>query len=191
MLPDLKVFISSSAEDIPVAEQVAKALANYGIDSFISGERSGLHTDLEIEVRREMEASYAFLLIVSATSLQSETVKHEMDLATEKNRARKLVGLSVDGTEKFAYKGSPSTFLQGSLDTEFVDNVSDLLYRMRPVTWLDSSEPPVVNFSAEVSPDQLKGVLSALSNYWRSCGGIGLVVETLGEEIQVAEPINA
>jgi hypothetical protein len=43
-------------------------------------------------------------------------------------------------------------------------------------------------FSPELTPDQIKGGLEAIADYFRACGGVGLEVEFDGTEVAITEP---
>ena len=59
-----------------------------------------------------------------------------------------------------------------------------------PVNFYPSADD-LLRFSPELTPDQVRGFMEALSDYWRSCGGIGLSVDFQSEEARVAETVNA
>jgi transcriptional regulator with XRE-family HTH domain len=48
-----------------------------------------------------------------------------------------------------------------------------------------------IHFSPEFSPDEVKGILTALANYYRACGGAGFEVNFQLEEAVVKEPVHA
>ncbi len=198
--PDLRVFISFAEVDREIADRFAQTLQSFGIEPYLLGEQSSIHTDLAIESRNAIEASYAFLLLVSSSSDRSEAVKEELEFAH--TRCDNVIAMvSVDGT-------LPSAGLARRLWTEATanldqrrtlkfenglehpDHVAKALYELRPLKWTQQSEP-IVHFSLELTPEQVKGVLEALSNYWRACGGIGLSVDFQIEEAEISETVYA
>jgi transcriptional regulator with XRE-family HTH domain len=48
-----------------------------------------------------------------------------------------------------------------------------------------------VRFDPGFSPDEVKYLLTALSNYYRACGGVGFEVQIEFEEAPVREPVHA
>jgi two-component system nitrogen regulation response regulator NtrX len=48
-----------------------------------------------------------------------------------------------------------------------------------------------IRVSQEFSPEELKGLLTALSEYYRACGGVGLAMTFEAEHVHVEEPAHA
>jgi hypothetical protein len=44
-----------------------------------------------------------------------------------------------------------------------------------------------ITFDSTLSPEQIKGALHALADYYRACGGVGFEIEFELEDILVAE----
>lgn len=186
MHPDPRVYISFAEADRPVVDRFVNALRTLGIETYALGEQSDLHTDLAIEARNAIENSYAILLLVSSSSIHSEAVKEDLEFARTQSD-KKIFVVSIDGTEPTAdFAGT--LWIENGL--EHVDQVADALYERRPLKWAEPSEP-VVHFSPGLTSAQVRGVLEALSNYWRECGGIGLSVDFLSEEAAIDERVNA
>ena len=60
---------------------------------------------------------------------------------------------------------------------------------------IDQIEEPVndefsITFDDSVSPDQVERTLTALANYYRACGGVGLPAEFEGQEMLVDEDVH-
>jgi len=197
MRPDLNVFISCTAEDIPLAERLCKSFENYGIEGYVSGEKSDLHTDLQIEVRQALMNSYAVFVIGTLKSLGSPYVQEEIEIANENglplvllNFAGHIGDFSKFGTIPYSSNVNWVTEIRSTSTARLLEQAARHAYDIRPSVWKAATEP-AVTFSSDVTPQQVNGVLTALSKYWRSCGGIGLVVESHGEEVQVEETVHA
>lgn len=199
MFPDLRVFISFAETDRQIAERVAHALQRLGIEPYLLGEQSALHTDLAIESRNAIESSYAFLLLASSSSGRSDAVKEDFEFALGQAYITiALVGIdhtsSFDDLQQMTWAEpwpglGKRTFYSVEYGLEKLESIASSLYDLRPVKWTEPSEP-VVQFSPELTPKQIRGVLEALSTYWRNCGGIGLSVDFHFEEAEIAEPVN-
>ena len=60
----------------------------------------------------------------------------------------------------------------------------------RPGRSSRSTETVPIVIDPDLSPEQIIGTLSALANYYRVCGGVGLSVDFTGQEEVVEEPTH-
>jgi hypothetical protein len=60
----------------------------------------------------------------------------------------------------------------------------------RPRNQLTRSSNFSIIFDPVLSPDQIKGTLTALADYYRACGGLGLEIDFEVEEVFVREPVH-
>ena len=51
--------------------------------------------------------------------------------------------------------------------------------------------PISIAFDPSFSPDEVKGILTALADYYRACGGAGLELDFDLQEAFVREPVHA
>jgi hypothetical protein len=186
MIPDPSIFISYAHADQPVAEKLAHALQERGIEPYLLGEQSSIHTDLAIEVRSAIRSSYAILLLLSSSSVESKAVQEDLEFARQQGD-KPIFYVSIDGTEASEALGRT---LHTGPATQGLEQVAETLYQLRPLKWSEPAQP-VVHFGSEVTPEQAKGVLEAFANYWRGCGGIGFSVEFEYEEERITETTSA
>lgn len=180
-----RVFISHAYSDLEAALKVKLALGDRGIDAVVLGEQSSLHTDLAIEVKSNIRESYAVLVLVSSEYLKSSAVKEDLAFV-ETMPEKKILPVSVDGTKIPERMRKQFNFMEGEFD---VRRIAEILYGIRPQTWSTQDEPHVT-FPSDIAPHETTALLTALAEYWRKCGGIGLAVEFDMEEAPVGVPAH-
>ena len=68
------------------------------------------------------------------------------------------------------------------------DRIATALFKVRRTILATDFE---IGFDPELSEAQVKGVFTALADYYRACGGVGLSVEFEYAEAQVRETVDA
>lgn len=179
------VFISYSHAEAEDAEKVRAVLASFGIATISLDEQIAAN-DIAIETENAIRQSYAVLVILSRHSRESEAIDEAIALAQELKDER-LVVASLDGTQPAKRWLAPYLFVESPWNPQ---QIAERLYKMRPPTWSTQDEP-IVHFAADIDPIDAAKVLTALSNYWRECGGIGLPVECDLQEADIEVPTHA
>jgi two-component system nitrogen regulation response regulator NtrX len=80
---------------------------------------------------------------------------------------------------------------QLSVSTDRPVQLASLPPEIRRVIRHDIPTDFEIRFSPEFSPDEVKGLLTALSEYYRACGGVGLAMTFEAEHVEVEEPTHA
>jgi hypothetical protein len=71
-----------------------------------------------------------------------------------------------------------------------LSEVSDTVLRIDNVANLPRTDDLTVTFDPQLTPEQIVATLTALADYYRACGGIGLPADFKSQEAVVPEDIH-
>ena len=90
----INVFISHNSKDKPVARQIAKVLIHHGIKPWIDEAEINVGDSLTEKIRDGLDNVDYVLALISKNSVDSEWVKREIDVASNKEiKGKKIVVL--------------------------------------------------------------------------------------------------
>ena len=138
------------------------------------------------------QSTESHLLYVDGEWRPALDVRVGSALATQAGRPVEVSSVHIEDSEGLVY----NLHLSSRSHTFFAEGVrvhnadEKLAYDAEHVALAESNDFSIA-FDASFSPEEVKGLLTALADYYRACGGAGLELDFEIQEASVKEPIHA
>jgi hypothetical protein len=158
----MKVFVSYSHQDKPIARRIVRFLRSYGVDAWLDERELRLGSRLDDAISLAINESDALVVVATQSAAQSQWVEREVAFARESRRAISIVPVYVD-----AVKANPSFGPYLGVDASDRQQFAEVLVRL--------AEELVGSPLPQPDLRQLEEGLAELS---RQSPGIALLVES-------------
>lgn len=211
----VRVFLSYASHDKPAIRELHQRLTREGFTVWFDDASLAAGHDLITEIERGIERSDVLIACISKNTAASKGwVKKELDLALRRGTERALIIIPalledcevptslLDRRWVRLYEpGGYDSLIRALRDREngppavgidFGTTNTTAVFTRSESADNDTTPHLEIAFEESISAEDVKGALTALADYFRACGGLGLRVDEWDlEEAHVAEPVDA